>query len=195
MWEEIVRNVNKVYFCNFVYTSISDQREGMLVGREKCENSVPGVMLVRAYMQAAVETFAQVKQGHAMQVKIVPAPGTAGKGRNSRGSKEKYEPDAEDYLHGPVGRRYPEGQPHCRDIDEYDPPQVPATPADYAEPRSESCGITSRFFFHWHLPSSAISMNDFGNPSGFQSNSQWKLRAVYDLVKENGRFSKSILNC
>ena len=102
-------------------------------------------------MQSAMETLAQEEERHAVHVEVVAAPGATGKSRISRNREEDDEPDGKDYLHGMVRRRHPESQPHGGDVDQDYHPQVPAAPADDAEPRSEFCGICGRFLSQLRL--------------------------------------------
>ncbi len=77
---------------------------------------------VRTDMQAAMETFAQVKEGKAVHMEVVAAPGTTGESRIGCNRKEDDEPDGKDYFNCPVRWRHLEGEPHSRDVHQNNQP-------------------------------------------------------------------------
>jgi hypothetical protein len=99
--------------------------------------------LIRADMQLAMQAFAQVKQGQAVHVKIVPATGTPGKGRKTDYGEHDDEPA---YKGGDHAGKELHGGHHQRHIDQYDCPEIPASSADCLQPVSQGGPVNSLTF-------------------------------------------------
>jgi len=77
-------------------------------------------------VKLTVEASAQVEGGHAVDVKIIAAPGTQCSGHEQYGNDEGNQPDAENHRGNTVGMGQGQRQPYRRHVDKEYPPKKPA---------------------------------------------------------------------
>ena len=94
---------------------------------------------VRVDVKLAMETFAQIEKGHAVDMKKVSTTGTDTDRRPEHGDNQDDHPYADSGAHGTIGGRDGMDCPHGRYVDGDRGEKIPAAPANPGKSGSE-CG-------------------------------------------------------
>jgi len=98
-----------------------------------------------------MKAFAQDEKGHAMHVKVVPAPGTPGAGRNCCEDTEEYYPDYKNRGRNVERPRQTKSRPHRRQVGKDHSPQKPAALSYFFQARAEIRQIEGLLFIQHRL--------------------------------------------